>query len=167
MAKLSFNLSDRIVVTAPVHIKVPQSVKTTSAGKTDTRFVTQTVFLDFEVPKQDDLDELAEEIRRENREFSDKISDAVERRRSATTDDERSGIDAEIAELNRGIRNAGVEQLKRFVVGLPENHGIGDEGAEAEFSTGLIERLCQYEFVRAAMLETLQGLINGGAKRGN
>lgn len=167
MAKIAFNLSDRIVVTAPVHIKVPQSANTKAVGKSETRFVTQTVYLDFEVPKQDDLDELAEEIRRQNRELSDKVSEAVDRRRAASTDEERTAIDEEIAAINREVRNAGIEQLKRFVVGLPENHGIGVDGGEAEYSPELIERLCQYEFVRAAMLDALQGLINGGAKRGN
>lgn len=172
MSKVAYVLADEVIVTAPVNIQVPlktdpEKVKAGTIPKI--QFKTETVFMDFQIPRESEIEELQEEIRTKNRETFAALKVARERRDAdGATDKDRADADDEIARLNKELRLFEHDLLKRFVVGLPEDHRIGNpDGTLAEYSTDLVGRLCDYRNVRAAMMTTLQTLLDGEGKRGN
>ncbi|NYZ17068.1 hypothetical protein HL658_31380 [Azospirillum sp. RWY-5-1] len=165
MTVFSFNIQDRIDVVAPVKFKVPQSVQRAQRGA-EIPFVTKTIFVVFRIPHEDEMERVREEMMEHNRAVNDRIAEASKRREGASPE-ERAEADREIDEATRGLRLQQVELLKAFIVGLPENHGIGDGDAPAEYSPELIERLCGFRFLQNALWEVFVKLLNGDAKKGN
>ncbi|SMH62530.1 hypothetical protein [Azospirillum agricola] len=167
MSKPVFVLDDDLTVTSPVHIQQPTSART-GGGKSQQGFVTRTAYVTFRVPTEDELDDVSEQVQRHNEAQVKRIAD-VERERSEATDDaERAAAERRLTELRRELRLQQAEQLKAFVVDLPEGHGFAEkDGTPCEFSPDLIGRLCQYRAVRAALWTAFLLVLNGDPKRGN
>ncbi len=167
MAKVSFVLDDDLVVTAPVNIRVPKSV-TTSATAPRQAFASKTIFVDIRVPDEDELEEVQDRIRRDNEAVVAALTDAETARLTATDDDARLAAEARVDAIRKTLRDAATEQLKAFIVGLPDNHGIGEQdGSLAVYSTDLIERLCKRRHIRNALWDAFLGVLNGDPKKGN
>jgi hypothetical protein len=168
MAACIFSLADELRVIAPVPFAVPVSAKP-GGGKSEQVFVKKTVYMEFKTPLEDELDDVQTEILQSNTELSRALEDLGKREKDASGDAALlAEIDAERIRLAGGKRTFQTEILARFVVGLPDGHGIGDiNGDVAEYSEDLIRRLCQYRFIRTAMYDAFTKLLNGEGKRGN
>lgn len=163
-----FILDEEVEVTAPVHIRVPKSTAATGRGTVKQEFVTKTAFVTFRLPSEDELDAVIDEVRRANDETSKAIAEAQKRLEAAADDDARADIDEEMVRLRKALRLGQVEQLKAFVTGLPEGSGIAEkDGSPAVFSPELIDRLCAFRHVRAALWEAFLLVVNGDGKKGN
>lgn len=168
MSHTAFILDEQIDVVAPVHIKVPQSVKT-GGGKSNQTFVTRTAYVSIRIPTEDELEEVGERVRKANGDWLKHLNEANRRLTEATDDQERVAAEAALAKLRRDYRDNQVETLKEFVIGLPDGHGIQErDGSPATYSTDLIERLCGYRHVRRALWDAFVLLLNGEEiKKGN
>ncbi|SMH62839.1 hypothetical protein [Azospirillum agricola] len=167
MSKIAFVLDDDLVVTAPVHIRVPKSART-SGGVSKQEFVTKTAYVDIRVPPEDELEEVQERTRQHNADLLKRLAEAEKSRAGAEDDEARLAADAEVVRINKDIRNGMTEQLKEFVVALPDGHGIAEkDGSLAVYSPELIERLCAYRHVRTALWDAWLLVLNGDPKKGN
>lgn len=168
MAQISVNLSEKLIVTAPVNFSAPVSVKPSSAA-TEQRFIKRTVFVDIHVPEENELDAVQDRVNEENVKVYRELAKLDEREKAAT-DQERAEIQIERTATKKKVRLFQEEMLKEFVVGLPEGHGIFlNESTPAEYSPETIEKMCQRRYLRTAMYDAFLKLINGpgDAKKGN
>lgn len=168
MAACVFSLADDLTVVAPVPFSVPVSAKTNGV-KAEQAFVKKVIYLEFRVPLEDELDDLQAEILTHNTETARKLDLLAKDEAAAAGDAEvLAGIDATRVALTAARRNFQTDALARFVVGLPDGHGIGDENGDlAVYSQDLIHRMCQRRFLRVAMWDAFTKLLNGEGKRGN
>ncbi len=167
MSKIAFVLDDDLVVTAPVHVRVPKSAKT-GGGVTKQEFVTKTIYLNFRVPTEEELEDVQDRIRKQNDGLLKRLAEAEKNRSNAGDDEERLACEAEVDRIRKDIRDSMIDQLKEFATGLPDGHGIGEpSGDPATFSPELIDRLCAYRHVRSALWDAFVLLLNGDPKKGN
>jgi hypothetical protein len=167
LSKISFVLDDDLLVTAPVHIRMPKSV-TTTGGVSQQAFVKKTIFVTFRVPDEDVLEDVQERIRRENEGLVKRLAEAERDRLTVGDDEARIAGDAVVDKIRKDIRDSVTEQLKEFIVGLPDNHGIGEQdGTLALYSVDLVERLCKRRHTRTALWDAFLLVLNGDPKKGN
>lgn len=167
MSKPIFVLDDTLIVTAPVHIQVPQSSRATG-GRAQQQFVIRTAYVDFRIPTEDELDAVLDEANRANEQLAKRITEAEKDAREAADDDSRVAAERKLADLRREVRIGQVEQLKVFIAGLPDGHGFAEaDGSSCVFSPELIGRLCQYRAVRTALWNAFLLILNGDPKKGN
>lgn len=166
-ASIVFDLSEDLIVTAPVVFNAPVSVKTNGV-KAEQSFVKKTIYLDFRVPLEDEVEAVQGRVNLANAEIFRRRAALMEREKQAS-DDERAEIDREKQALTEQIRIGQEDTLVEFVVGLPDGHGIQDGGGPAVYSPELIRRMCQRRFLRDAMYAAFLTLLNGpaAAKKGN
>jgi hypothetical protein len=168
MAACVFSLADDLRVVAPVPFSVPVSAKTNGV-KTEQSFIKKTIYLEFRVPLEDELDDLQAEILTHNTETARKLDQLAKDEAAAAGDAAAlAAIDVERVALTGARRNFQTDALARFVTGLPDGHGVGDESGELAVHSGdLIHRMCQRRFLRSAMWDAFTKLLNGEGKRGN
>lgn len=167
MSKIAFILDDELIVTAPAHIRVPKSVRP-GGGAPKQEFLTKTIFVNFRVPSEDELEEAQERTSRHNNEQLKLLREAEKGLNAAEDDEARLAAEADVRRIQKGIRDHMTEQLKEFLVSLPDNHGIGEKDSSlAAYSPELIERLCNYRHIRAALWDAWLLVLNGDPKKGN
>lgn len=161
-------LDDDLIVTVPVHIRKPQSVRPAAGrGAPKQTFVTATIYVDMRIPDEDALDEMDFRLERHSADVALRLADAGARL-SEAPDDQRAGIEAELTAIRREFRSAQTEKLREVIVGLPANHGIGNaDGSPADWGPDLVDRLCRVRHIRTALWEAFILALNGEAKRGN
>lgn len=167
MSSVIFDLSDDLIVTVPVVFQVPTSVKTNGV-KPEQSFAKRTIYLNMRVPQEDEIEVVQARVNLANAEIFRRRAVLAEAEKTATPE-EKVDIDTERQALTEKIRLGQEDMLVEFVVGLPDGHGIGENGGPAEFSADLIRRMCQRRFLRDAMYAGFVKLLNGpgDAKKGN
>lgn len=162
-------LDDDLIVTVPVHVKKPQSVRPTAGrGAPKQTFVTATIYVDMRIPSEDELDEMDFRLEQHSADVARRLGEARARLDEALPEEQRVGIEAEIAAIRREFRSAQAEKLREVVIGLPDNHGIGNaDGTPAEWEPGLVDRLCRVRHIRTALWDAFVLALNGEGKRGN
>lgn len=158
---VAFDLFTPTNVTAPVVIKVPVD---TPAGTTTQKFVHRHAYVTFRLPTEDEVDEVVQQAERHNRAVVNRIAELEKERDGKPTDAGRQKIDAKIDAERRTLRSFQNEQLKAFIVGLPDDSGFADGGKPAVYSAELVERLCQFRPIRAALWAAFLTLLNGPDK---
>lgn len=167
MSKPVFVLDDDLTVIAPVHIQQPTSAKATG-GKSQQTFVSRTAYVTFRVPTEDELDDTYEAVQRHNETLVKRVAEVEKERAEAIDDVERAAAERRLTELRRDHRLGQVEQLKTFIIDLPDGHGFAEkDGSPCVYSPEVIVRLCQFRHVRAALWAAFTLVLNGDPKRGN
>jgi hypothetical protein len=167
MSSVIFDLSDDLIVTVPVVFQVPTSVKTNGV-KPEQSYVKRTIYLNMRVPQEDEIEAVQARVNLANAEIFRRRAALAEAEKTASAE-EQAEIDRERQKLTEEIRLGQEDMLVEFTVGLPDGHGVGENGAPAEFSPDLIRRMCQRRFLREAMSAAWLKLLNGpgDAKKGN
>lgn len=160
-----FVLGDALTIDAPVHIKVPQSVRPTG-GKVEQKFVTRTAYVTFRYPDEDELDDVIYRVNKQNLELLEKVRE-IEAEEPEEAE-QKAARDERARQARSNLRTAQIEQLKQFVVGLPSGHGFAEaDGSPCVHSPDTIERLCKFRLVRNALWDAFLLILNGDAKKGN
>lgn len=167
MANPVFVLDTDHTVTSPVHIEQPSSVRPTG-GVSKQNFVRRTAYVTFRVPTEDEMDDVFVEVQNHNSNLLKKIAENEAEIEQASSEEERQELRGKLRELQRSSRLVQVEQLKSFIIGLPEGHGFAEkDGSPCVYSQGLIDRLCQYRPVHKALWDAFLLVVNGDQKKGN
>lgn len=161
-------LDDDLIVTVPVHVKKPQSVRPASGrGAPKQTFITATIYVDMRIPDEDELDEMDFRLEKHSADVARRLSEA-RTRLDAAPEEQQAEIEAEITAIRREFRSAQTEKLSEVIVGLPDNHGIGkDATTPVEWEPGLVGRLCRVRHIRTALWDAFVLALNGEGKRGN